>query len=198
MSGVLKQYPHFKEYFGWLNCPRSWMSFQTLTATGLPIACDNSAYSGFDEDRYTRMVNRIGEIPIEWITLPDVVGDAETTSAMFLEWHDRLSPNLPRAYVGQDGSEDLELPWEHFRCFFVGGTTEWKLSGAARDMMKEAQIRKKWVHVGRVNSDKRLRYCFGLNVDSVDGSGYSRWQQRELVPALNLLHGLHNQLTFDL
>jgi len=47
---------------------------------------------------------------------------------------------------------------------------EWKLSPAARDLIIEAKRRGKWVHMGRVNSEKRFRYAAALGCDSVDGT----------------------------
>ena len=43
-------------------------------------------------------------------------------------------------------------------------------------MAAEAKRRGKWLHVGRVNSAKRLRYVRDvLAADSCDGSGYSKF-----------------------
>jgi hypothetical protein len=39
--------------------------------------------------------------------------------------------------------------------------------------MHEAKRRGKWVHVGRVNSRERVRWCVANGADSVDGSGFS-------------------------
>ena len=77
------------------------------------------------EDSYLRMLDRWEDAPIvvEWVTLPDVVGDAERTLCLFEKWRDKVC--LPRSFVAQDGSEDLELPWDCFSCLFIGGTTEW-------------------------------------------------------------------------
>ncbi len=45
-----------------------------------------------------------------------------------------------------------------------------KLSEAARLCVEEARLAGKWVHVGRVNSWRRLALVASWNVDSVDGS----------------------------
>ena len=47
---------------------------------------------------------------------------------------------------------------------------EWKLSPDARLCVDEAQLLGKWVHVGRVNSWRRLRHVAAWDVDPVDGT----------------------------
>lgn len=102
---------------------------------------------------------------------PDVVGKAKESLA-------RSVPHLPAirergfkaALVGQDGMEDLELPWDEFDALFIGGGTDWKLSEAASDLAREAKARGKHIHLGRVNSRKRLLFAKRVGYDSVDGT----------------------------
>jgi hypothetical protein len=104
-------------------------------------------------------------------TAPDVVGDAAATlerSAPFLPMIRALG--YPAALVAQDGLEDLEVPWDEFDVLFIGGSTEWKLGPAARGLIRQAKTRGKWVHMGRVNSERRYRYANDLGCDSVDGT----------------------------
>lgn len=103
-------------------------------------------------------------------TVPDVVGDAVATEALWRE-HRQLVEDLhyPVAFVAQDGLERLRVPWEQLDCLFVGGTTEWKQSEAAFAIAAEARARGKWVHVGRVNGGGRYR-AWGPFADSCDGT----------------------------
>lgn len=104
-------------------------------------------------------------------TAPDVVGDAAATLARSLPWLPRIrSLGYRAALVAQDGLEHLDVPWNAFDVLFVGGTTSWKLSPAAAGLCAEARLRAKTVHVGRVNSHKRLRYAAHLGADSADGT----------------------------
>ncbi|MDE0683557.1 MAG: hypothetical protein OXI63_11625 [Candidatus Poribacteria bacterium] len=195
LDEILEGESHLNRYVGWLNTPKYFGNFQRYTDydPSMPIAIDNCAYSGFKSNRYQALINKI-DVPIEWIAAPDVVGDAETTSILFKYWYPELE-GLPLAYVAQDGAERLSLPWSQFRCLFIGGTTEWKLSPAAAYLARKAKRFGKLVHMGRVNSDMRLRYAYDLGCDSVDGTGYQRFSKYHLKKALHFMHGLHNQLT---
>ena len=77
---------------------------------------------------------------------------------------------IPAAYVAQDGQESLPVPWDEFDVLFVGGSTDWKLGKHARRLVADAKARGKWVHMGRVNSEKRLRYAKFIGCDSADGT----------------------------
>lgn len=102
---------------------------------------------------------------------PDVVGDSAATlkrSAPFLPVIRALG--YPAALAAQDGLENLPVPWDEFDVLFLGGSTAWKLSTAARDLTAEAHGHGKPVHMGRVNSLRRLRYAHHIGCDSADGT----------------------------
>lgn len=48
--------------------------------------------------------------------------------------------------------------------------TEWKLGPAAAELVAEAKARGLMVHMGRVNSRKRLQYAADIGCDSADGT----------------------------
>ena len=193
---MLVKYPEYAQYLGWFNTPRTCCSFERWRdyRPRLPIAVDNAAYVKFNAKRYRSMIERIeaAAVEIEWITVQDSVGNADLTLYLF-EWWEYELRKLPLALVGQDRMEDCPIPWNRFQCFFIGGSTEWKLSRSAADLVTEAKKRGKTVHMGRVNSDKRLKYAYELGCDSVDGTGYSQWTRKYLLPALHYMHGLHMQ-----
>jgi hypothetical protein len=56
------------------------------------------------------------------------------------------------------------------QALFIGGSTEWKLGAEARALAALAKNRGLWVHMGRVNSLRRLRYAADIGCDSVDGT----------------------------
>lgn len=60
--------------------------------------------------------------------------------------------------------------WDELDALFIGGTTAWKLGRHARTLVREAKLRGKHVHMGRVNSGARWRYAEHIGCDSVDGT----------------------------
>jgi hypothetical protein len=144
-------------------------------------AADNDAYSAWDEGRYEKMLDAVARIPgCLFVACPDVVGDAGATRELFRFWgyqlHDR---RLPIGYVAQDGAGE-EIPWADIHALFIGGTTEWKLGHEAAELVYEAQDRGKWVHMGRVNTWRRLEYAKSIGVDSVDGTRLSMFTDNYL------------------
>ena len=149
-----------------------------------PWAADNGAYSAWSRERFVKMLERIaGWEGCLFVTAPDVVGDAKETTARFFQWRDRMDDaGQPIAYVGQDGLR--EPPWDLFQAFFVGGTTEWKMGEEAAELGREAKRRGKWLHMGRVNTKRRMRYAQSLDCDSIDGTNFSMFRQTNLPWAL--------------
>ena len=105
-----------------------------------------------------------------FVTIPDVVGDAHRTIQYFKFFANRISDGIwPIAFVAQDG-----LEWDHerqlfyaqdeilspdtFQTFFVGGSTDWKLSHKCHDLIMAAQSQGKHIHIGRVNWYKRYKH----------------------------------------
>lgn len=104
-------------------------------------------------------------------TAPDVVGDADATLERSAPWLARVrSLGFPVAFVLQDGIEHLGVPWGDIDAVFIGGSTEWKLGDAAAAIAKEAKQRGKWIHMGRVNSARRMRHAQAIGCDSADGT----------------------------
>lgn len=117
-------------------------------------------------------------------TAPDVVGDHEATLKRSRPWLERIRElGYPVAFVAQDGAGPGNMPWDEFDVLFIGGTTEFKLGANARVLVKHAKRLGKWVHMGRVNSSKRLRYAKFIGCDSVDGT-YLKWGPDVNLPKL--------------
>jgi hypothetical protein len=92
-----------------------------------------------------------------FVVCPDVVGDAAMTLVWFKTWRPRLN-GWPVAFVAQDGQEDLDFPDHNsWSALFVGGSTEWKESKAAIEVIQRAQLLDKHIHIGRVNWGRRYR-----------------------------------------
>lgn len=121
-----------------------------------------------------------------FVTVPDVPGDALATARLFeVWWCAPARRGLPLALVAQDGLELmprwLALAWPRIDALFIGGSTAWKLGPAAERLAAQAKVRGKWVHMGRVNSTRRIRYAASIGCDSVDGTKWVRWRDRYLT-----------------
>jgi hypothetical protein len=100
---------------------------------------------------------------------------------VFERWKSRLGGwNL--ALVCQDGQEHLPIPWDDISAVFIGGTTNWKCSVHAEQIVKAAKALEKWAHVGRVNDPGRFKHFEAMGADSCDGTGIARYSHmREAI-----------------
>jgi hypothetical protein len=158
-------------------------------------ACDNSAFSNFSPAKFCTMLGKIAGKPgCRFVTAPDVVGNARETATLFYIWQPILkSLELPVALVLQDGQERVGVPWNMIDAVFIGGSTEFKLGAAAEGIVREAKSREKWVHMGRCNTRMRLRLAYEWGCDSVDGSGFSAFPEREIPNALRWMDEIERQ-----
>jgi hypothetical protein len=150
------------------------------------FAIDNGAFSGFPSDAFLSLLKR--EYPrrklCKFVCAPDVVGSARRTLELFNHWRQKLH-GWQVALVAQDGLENFPIPWHEIDAVFIGGSTEWKLGRFAKETIRAAQGMGKWVHAGRVNTPGRWEYFEDLGVDSIDGSGLSRysWMREKIYEA---------------
>lgn len=153
---------------------------------GVPFAVDNGRYGKhwFGYDFWWDRLDRFDRELCQFVVAPDIVGDAAATLKDSLPWLPKIRQlGFKVAFVGQDGQENLEVPWDEFDVFFIGGTTDWKLGEHAALLAKEAKDRGKGLHMGRVNTLRRLRIAHGLGCDSVDGT-YLRYGPNKNLPKL--------------
>lgn len=139
-------------------------------------AIDNGAFSGFEPRAFQSLLSRESTAVhlCRFVAVPDVVASARRTLEVFEYWRDRLNP-WPLALVAQDGQEDLDIPWNAIAAIFIGGSTHFKLSKAAKDIVMTARAIGKWCHVGRVNTPGRFEYFEEMGADSIDGTGLARF-----------------------
>lgn len=159
-------------------------------------AGDNGAFSGFVEAPFLAMLNKHlwARERCLFVAAPDVVGDCAATGALFDTWGGRIRDRGYRvALVAQDGLTWDTTPWDDLDAIFIGGSTEFKLGADAARIAVEAQLLGKWVHMGRVNTARRLHYAAAVGCDSVDGSGWSRFPTSMLERHGSLLRSLSSQ-----
>lgn len=121
------------------------------------FAIDNGAFAGFDAAAFIALLNRENTFRhlCRFVAVPDVVASARRTLEVFEHWRNRLS-GWKLALVAQDGLEDLAIPWDAIDAIFIGGSTKWKLSTAAADVIRAGRAIGKWIHAGRVNTPARF------------------------------------------
>jgi len=164
--------------------------------------CYGKGYPG--DDGWLRWLGRLASKADRCLfaTAPDVVGEAEQSL-------ERSLPLLPKiretgfkaALVAQDGMENMQLPWDEFDCLFIGGkktqnpADEWKLGAGAEHLIIEARKRGKWVHCGRVNSEKRYRKMAKAGCHSCDGTFLRFAPQENLAYLLHWVNTWQSQKT---
>ena len=147
-----------------------------LNLLEMPWAADTGCFS--TPSKYTDTMyldflsrNQYATLTCCFATAPDVVANARATWALAKPMLPRIrSLGYPAALVAQDGIELMDIQWDTFDALFIGGTTRWKLSEHAYALSTEAKERGKWIHMGRVNSWKRLKAAWIHGYDSADGT----------------------------
>ncbi|HFK2002914.1 TPA: hypothetical protein ACGW3W_002209 [Pseudomonas aeruginosa] len=168
-------------------------------------ALDNGAWSAFqqgttfDELAFGRALEKVGE-RADWVVLPDIVAGGMASLAFSLKWLDRLQ-GFPQTLLlaVQDGMEpdDVRELLNPAVGIFLGGSTEWKLKTMEAWGIL-ARRRNCYLHVGRVNSAKRIAMCSAAGAHSFDGTSVTRFANTlpRLDAALGFAEG--QQDLFDL
>jgi hypothetical protein len=166
-------------------------------------AADNGCFSqghAFSLSAYLQWLGIMAPIAARCLfaTAPDVVSDAAATWARSEPAFDKIrAAGFKVALVAQNGIEDLPIEWGRFDAIFIGGDTEWKLSGDAADVCREAKRRGKFVHMGRVNSMRRLEIAAQFGCDSVDGNFLGFGPDANMPKLLRWLETLSIQPVFN-
>lgn len=163
------------------------------------FAADNGCFNGLDAPAFLRLLAFLAGLerrPL-FVAVPDVVADATETLARFRVWAPMIhSLNLPVAFVGQDGLQPQQVPWDEFDAYFIGGSDRWKLSGYSRQLVEEAKERGKHVHMGRVNSERRIYTAVRWGCDTIDGTGFTWWSDILIPRAIEWIDGAMGGLLF--
>lgn len=131
---------------------------------------DNGAYSGrFNPAVYEQWLD--GLMPYHrtcrFAVSPDVIGDWDRTLELFEVWKRKIrSRGLPAAIVLHRGCTPEILP-DADALFIPASNLDDPLLPV---LVKEARRRGMWVHLGRVNSLKRMQWAKRLGCDSADGT----------------------------
>ncbi len=179
---------------GRLFTPRHVNSVDKTVEAGIVWAADNDAFGGFEPGPFLRMLGTLAGTPgCRFVTAPDVVADWPATLAQWRVYQPVIYDcDLPAAIVLQDGCDHIPGDAD---AVFIGGSTEWKLSPQAEALAREAKARGLWLHMGRVNSIRRLRRAQDWGCDSVDGSSWVRFSDTWVPRAIAVLSNEQRELT---
>lgn len=168
---------------------------------GVDWCADNAVFAGKypGDEKYLSWLGKRAWAAdrCRFVVAPDVVADADATLARSLPMLSRIRAlGFPVAYVGQDGATVGGLPWSEFDALFIGGSDGWKLGAEARALIAEAKRRGKWVHMGRVNSLRRLRRATDSGCDSADGTYLAGWPDTNLPKLLGWVERVNRPALF--
>lgn len=153
-----------------------------LRNEGFQYALDNGAWTSFqagkpfDDRLFGLALTKMGR-DADWVVIPDIVAGGLPSLEFSLKWMRRVLDASAQGLVAvQDGmlEVDVEALIGPRVGIFVGGSTDWKL----RTLNAWAALGRKagcWVHVGRVNSQRRIFACSVAGATSFDGTSASRF-----------------------
>jgi hypothetical protein len=151
----------------------------------LPYIIDNGAWAahqrgvdwgGTYRARFAKLVERFGH-GADFIVAPDIVGGGAESLDRSLEWLEPLAQVAEVVIPVQDGmtADDRLLRRLGPRVgLFVGGSTEWKLVTLPTWGWVARELRCR-LHVGRVNTARRIRYIMQHGATSFDGTSACRF-----------------------
>lgn len=158
---------------------------------------DNGAWSAFtqgvpfDEGAFAKAFDLLGE-KAKMVVLPDIVCGGLRSLAMSLAWLEKLKHAPTTLLIAvQDGMipDDVRDHLNPSVGIFLGGSTDWKLK-TANSWGLLARRRRCHLHVGRVNSAKRMLLCSAAaGAHSVDGTSASMYSKTVAPLTAAVKHG---------
>lgn len=121
------------------------------------------------QDVIARALSFWGPRRIHFATVCDVPMDWKATLEKYVECHGVVK-GVKKAICLQDGATSETVPWDIVDVLFIGGSTEWKVSEAAKRLVKEGKGRGKTAHMGRVNSAYRIGIAAEFGCLTSDGT----------------------------
>lgn len=144
---------------------------------GFLFGIDNGAWkarngSPFDEVGFERLVEKHGPMA-DFVVIPDIVAGGRKSLEFSVSWLPKLRGLRRLLLPVQDGMNSWEVgdvlrEWTNTG-LFLGGSTDWKLATMYAWGMMACSARR-YYHVGRVNSARRIRLAAEAGADSFDGT----------------------------
>lgn len=161
-------------------------------------AADNGCFAAkWDEKTWRRWLESKESPPSAlFAVVPDVVADHVGTLHRWDQYSGFVrSLGYKPAFVLQDGATIESIPWDSCDALFIGGTTDFKLGETARIITAYAKTLGKWVHMGRVNSSRRIRIAVDWGCDSVDGTYLAFGPDINTPKLINMMNRATQQLS---
>lgn len=155
-----------------------------LRDEGFKYGLDNGAWTAYqqghklDESAFMRAVDKVGQ-KADWVVVPDIVAGGQRSLDYSLAWLDRLRGLPTQLLIAvQDGMsmDDVRSYLSPTVGIFIGGTSEWK-EASAMAWGALARRRNCYLHVGRVNSQRRIAICTAAGANSFDGTSATRYAE---------------------
>ncbi len=152
------------------------------TNPGMPYAVDNGAYGcwlrgePFNEQAFRRLLQAKGA-GADWVVVPDIVAAGDESLAYSLRWLAKCQEHAKRVLLAVQDGMKVEMLKPHLSDrvgLFIGGTTEWKLASMPMWGVLAKQTGC-YLHVGRVNTKRRIRWCADVGADSFDGTSATKY-----------------------
>jgi hypothetical protein len=153
---------------------------------GMVWAADNGAFLGKypGDAAFLAWLDTMPRAGCLFAVAPDVVGDAAAT------W-ERSAPLLPhlraRGYraclAAQNGWRAAAVDWRLVDAILLGGDDAFKLGAEGRQAAWDARAHGRHLHVGRVNSLRRLHWAAGIGAHSADGTSI-RFNPGRYIPEM--------------
>lgn len=159
---------------------------------GFAYGLDNGAWPAhvagrpcLDEEIFGRALIALGAAA-DWVVVPDIVMGGGASLTLSRWWLPRVLDQTQLALIAvQDGmtSTDVDDLVGERVGIFVGGSTEWKKSSLPiwAALKRDTGC---YLHVGRVNSVRRIALCMWARADSFDGTSVTRFATT--LPRLDL------------
>lgn len=153
-----------------------------LRTEGFAYGLDNGAWTvyqqggAFSKQAFLHALDRLGS-KADFVVLPDIVCGGMGSFDLSCRWMDRVLDAAPYALFAVQNGFTVEMVEEVLSSrvgIFVGGNTEWKEATMAQWGALGQKVGCS-VHVGRVNSARRIHQCALARCTSFDGSSASRY-----------------------
>lgn len=192
---------------GLLGCITTPAQGNVIFPTEVDTIADNGCFSDVWTER--KWLSWLDGLPrsVRFAVCPDVFDPSGSachgrTMARWATFAPAIrSRGFTPAFVCQVGATSDDLPADA-EVLFLGGTTEWKLGPEAHRITATAKADGRWVHMGRVNSERRIVTALEMGCDSVDGTYVTFAPEKNLPRLLRFLDRAHEsvdtQPAFDL